>query len=358
MIELATTGDAPGSFPYRAYWGANSIAAGTDGTPSRQRIGNLPALGQWTRLEIPAKLLDLEGRRLNGANFILFDGVCSWDQMGRFPNRQRATSLISIPSLAILGPTTRTIQPGAKFRPQANYDDAQTIATRPTWSKVSGGGSVSSDGEVTVQTNPGTMIVRALGPGNQNADITINVPAIITPNFNFAAPLEQIDWDTNISGASWSSSPAGINSSTGVITFPNTPGAKVRIQATDGSFTATRDILIFEKFPISRFATPMDGERRKKVLNSEAEDGTDVSRAKDKDGAARDSYPIQIKLLTLAELNSIRDFWDHHHPGKRFILENTPLGIRQLVKFDSDLNWQAYAGRFNVAFRVKEAAPQ
>src|SRR5262245_16663848 len=41
MLGFGTTADA-GQHPYRAYWGANSINDGTDGTPSRQFIGELP----------------------------------------------------------------------------------------------------------------------------------------------------------------------------------------------------------------------------------------------------------------------------------------------------------------------------
>ena len=51
-----------GSWEHRAYWGANLIAWGTDGTVSRRYMGPLPAAGQWVRLAVPASQVGLEGR--------------------------------------------------------------------------------------------------------------------------------------------------------------------------------------------------------------------------------------------------------------------------------------------------------
>src|SRR6267143_3254723 len=58
-----------GSWSHRAYWGANNIGFGTDGTDSRRFIGALPALGQWVRLDVPASSVGLEGHVLNGLAF-------------------------------------------------------------------------------------------------------------------------------------------------------------------------------------------------------------------------------------------------------------------------------------------------
>jgi hypothetical protein len=60
------------SWDHRAYWGASTIALGIDGTPSRRRIGDLPAAGQWVRLEVPASLVGLEGRSVSGMSFDVF----------------------------------------------------------------------------------------------------------------------------------------------------------------------------------------------------------------------------------------------------------------------------------------------
>ena len=38
-----------GSWDHRAYWGANNVGWGTDGTSSRRYMGALPAAGGWVR---------------------------------------------------------------------------------------------------------------------------------------------------------------------------------------------------------------------------------------------------------------------------------------------------------------------
>ncbi len=72
-----------GTWEHRAYWGANNIASGTDGTTSRRYMGPLPVAGQWTRLEVPASQVGLEGRMLTGMSFSQFDGRATWDYAGK-----------------------------------------------------------------------------------------------------------------------------------------------------------------------------------------------------------------------------------------------------------------------------------
>src|SRR6185369_2591656 len=71
-----------GSWEHRAYWGANLISYGTDGTASRRYMGALPAAGQWVRLEVPASQVGLEGQRINGMGSSKFDGRVTWDKTG------------------------------------------------------------------------------------------------------------------------------------------------------------------------------------------------------------------------------------------------------------------------------------
>lgn len=72
-----------GGWEHRAYWGANQIPWGTDGTASRLSMGLLPAIGQWVRLEVPASSVGLEGHTLSGMAFSLYGGRASWDKAGR-----------------------------------------------------------------------------------------------------------------------------------------------------------------------------------------------------------------------------------------------------------------------------------
>ena len=71
------------SWEHRAYWGANLIPFGNDGTMSRRYIGPLPETGNWVRLEVAASLVGLEGQTLNGMAFTLFDGQAAWDRAGK-----------------------------------------------------------------------------------------------------------------------------------------------------------------------------------------------------------------------------------------------------------------------------------
>lgn len=71
------------SWEHRAYWGANSIGWGTDGTNSRRYMGALPPVGQWVKLSVPAAQVGLEGSTLTGMAFTLYDGKATWDHAGK-----------------------------------------------------------------------------------------------------------------------------------------------------------------------------------------------------------------------------------------------------------------------------------
>ena len=72
-----------GTWDHRAYWGANNIDWGTNGTNSRRFMGALPPAGQWVRLQVPASLVGLEGGVLNGMALTLYNGRATWDHAGK-----------------------------------------------------------------------------------------------------------------------------------------------------------------------------------------------------------------------------------------------------------------------------------
>jgi hypothetical protein len=74
-----------GTWEHRAYWGANQIGFGADGTDARRYMGVLPAAGQWVRLEVPAGSVGLEGHTLNGMAYTLYGGRATWDNAGKNP---------------------------------------------------------------------------------------------------------------------------------------------------------------------------------------------------------------------------------------------------------------------------------
>ncbi|MGC3957747.1 MAG: immunoglobulin domain-containing protein [Verrucomicrobiota bacterium] len=73
-----------GWWDHRAYWGANELEWGVDGTESRYCMGALPQnMGEWIRLEVPASLVGLEGLDLDGMAFTLNNGRAAWDSAGK-----------------------------------------------------------------------------------------------------------------------------------------------------------------------------------------------------------------------------------------------------------------------------------
>ena len=82
-----------GTWEHRAYWGENLIPWGVDGRISRWFAGPLPQPGQWVRLEVPARMVGLEGRDVNGMGFTLYDGQAAWDRAGVTP--QQATLMVA-----------------------------------------------------------------------------------------------------------------------------------------------------------------------------------------------------------------------------------------------------------------------
>jgi hypothetical protein len=93
-----------GTWEHRAYWGANTINYGSDGTGSRRYMGALPAMGQWVRLEVPASQVDLEGQSVTGMGFSQYDGRATWDKTGS----ATATTTGSSSSSSATGSTATT----------------------------------------------------------------------------------------------------------------------------------------------------------------------------------------------------------------------------------------------------------
>ena len=77
-----------GTWEHRAYWGGNNIHYGTDGTASRHRVGDIPAAGEWVKLEVPARAVGLEGRAIKGMCFSVYGGRVTWDTAGKTSEEQ------------------------------------------------------------------------------------------------------------------------------------------------------------------------------------------------------------------------------------------------------------------------------
>jgi len=94
---------AADSWEHRAYWGANLITYGADGSAGRRYMGPLPIAGQWVRLEIPASQVGLEGLTLVGMEFTLYDGGATWDYAGKSASTTPApTNTTTLPTLTVV----------------------------------------------------------------------------------------------------------------------------------------------------------------------------------------------------------------------------------------------------------------
>ena len=67
---------------HRAYFGNDDIGFGTNNTPSRQRIGDVPTTAGWNRLEIPAEAVGLQDQYINGVQLWHSGGSIAWDSIG------------------------------------------------------------------------------------------------------------------------------------------------------------------------------------------------------------------------------------------------------------------------------------
>jgi hypothetical protein len=77
-----------GSWEHRAYWGANLIGLGRDGSPSRLQIdAEIPTPGRWVRLAVEPASVGLDtASTIDGMAFTLFDGRAAYGAAGTGPN--------------------------------------------------------------------------------------------------------------------------------------------------------------------------------------------------------------------------------------------------------------------------------
>jgi hypothetical protein len=119
------------SWDQRAYWGSNKIDRGTNGTASRFRVGDLPAAGQWVRLEVPASAVGLEGKTITAMSFGLFDGGATWDAAGK-SSLGTSTSTPTTETPTTTTPTTTTPTTTTPTTPTTTTPPVVTIPTTPT----------------------------------------------------------------------------------------------------------------------------------------------------------------------------------------------------------------------------------
>jgi hypothetical protein len=123
--EVMLQWNVNGSWEHRAYWGANRIGWGVDGTTSRRYMGPLPQAGGWVKLAIPTFAVGLEGKVVNGMAFTLYGGRAAWDKAGKF-----------IPSCVANVPTDRW---------RGEYYNNTALAGSPAMTRNDGDGFLNFD---------------------------------------------------------------------------------------------------------------------------------------------------------------------------------------------------------------------
>jgi hypothetical protein len=132
-----------GTWEHRAYWGANKIQYGNDGTGSRRYMGGLPAVGKWVRLEVPAAQVNLEGITVKGLSFTLYGGRATWDASGKTSPAAAASAIT--PSVAM---TEGTAAVSFNSTPGSNYQVVSSATVSSTnWTAV--GSTVTATGTTT-----------------------------------------------------------------------------------------------------------------------------------------------------------------------------------------------------------------
>jgi hypothetical protein len=144
-----------GTWEHRAYWGASQIPWGVEGTISRRNMGVLPPTGQWVRLEVPASLVGLENRTINGMAFSLFNGKATWDHGGKFAGTVTPTPTISIGDATVIEGSCGGA-PKAVFNLTLSSTSPQTISVNYATSNgtaVTPSDYVAASGTVTFMPN-------------------------------------------------------------------------------------------------------------------------------------------------------------------------------------------------------------
>jgi hypothetical protein len=154
--EIMLAWNAEG-WEHRAYWGANAINYGTDGSAGRRNLGALPATGRWVRLEVPASQVGLEGATITGMGFSLFDGQAAWDATGKSATAS-ASSVVVTPANTV----TVVIAPPAVVTPTAATPVPVVTGATAASATVSRGANV--DGTTLQLAQPSDTQLHVLSP--------------------------------------------------------------------------------------------------------------------------------------------------------------------------------------------------
>jgi len=181
---------------FRAYWGANNINLGVDGSTNRKYMGPLPPAGQWVVLAVPASTLGLDGFTLNALKFTSYGGKVTWDKAGKTSNAlANPIIIVSAGPNGSVAPGSMTINPAPNqntftITPSSGYDIA----------------AVSTNGFQLPTTPASITFVNASGSNSLNATFVRRpVITVSTPDNNGSIKTNGVSVTGNITVASASS---------------------------------------------------------------------------------------------------------------------------------------------------------
>lgn len=272
---------------------------------------------------------------------------------------QTATSVVTVPPLSILGSNSLTLQPSTAVLLKTNYDSAQTSLV--TWSIVSGSGTLSSN-KFTAPATAGTTELKAVS-GDQDARLTITVPITLAATTSGGAstraakPGEALTVTTSMSGTLTWTAQCGTLTGSGTSrtwTAPSTTNIQCRITVTNGTDTKILTLEVRDAIPYTPTLN-VTTEYGKKVVVSEAEDGTITGRSKTPKGQTPLRGELTFRNRQLTEFTAMRTFFDEHHPGTPVIYDDLVRSTRHIVYFDSDLRAEFFTScAVDYAFRIRE----
>ena len=230
-----------GTWDHRAYWGANSIALGTDGTNSRRYIGALPTAGRWTKLTVPASQVGLEGSTVSGMAFTLYNGRATWDKAGK------TSEIVAAPDFSPAGGTYTSAQSvtlsttttGATIRYTTNGSDVTSSSTVYS-------GAITVSATTTIKAK--AFRSGAVDSNQASATYTINAASFSPTTFSddFSAATLSSTWGTNSKGT-W-----GLNS--GIYQQTSTAAADPKKAMIKNGVTVPADVCIKAKVRVDSWS--------------------------------------------------------------------------------------------------------
>ena len=210
-----------GSWEHRAYWGADLVGWGTDGTVSRVYMGPLPATGQWVRLAVPAATVGLVGSTLNGMAYTLYGGRATWDYAGKSSSGQltpTTTTLTSSVNPSTLGSSvtfTATVA-GSSPTGSVNFTDGgSSIASCAAVALASGKATCSTSG-LAVATH--SIVANYGGDANNAASASATLSQVVNKPASTTTLTSSVNPSTAGSSVTFTATVAG-SSPTGSVNF-------------------------------------------------------------------------------------------------------------------------------------------